>query len=542
VVSFDIGGGADTGSGMAHGQTDGTGRKVRRDASTTRTSGAATSLGDGGARRVRAVGLPRPDDAPELVALLDDLERLDGLHARVVEQVARLQASHESELVTGLPVETWLLAAGMPRADRRMLATAVTQLDRLPSVARAFADGTVSWAQVRAVALAVARLSEAQVAIVDDELAPLLARQAHRDPDELAVIVTELVASLTPQVRTDDADTAERDRFLSFQPRLDGTGARVYGDLDGLGYGLVAAALDAGMPLTRRHGHIGATADPATRRTTARAAGTHRADRLVQLATDDLARRTGTPLHPDRPLTADTDATDATEGTDGIDGTDGTEGTDGAGGHQTVDRTRALAPQVTLLLTLDQLLGDDTLPVDLLAPVTGGRLKVSTPTARHWLDQAGGRLRTIVLDQTGRTLGVGRRRRFAPAWIRDAIEATHTTCCAPGCQTAVRICDIDHHTPWTPPPHTTTATPGEPDGSDRPGRTDLDQLGPLCRACHTAKDHGWTITTHPDSTRRWHHPRTGLTIDTTPHAQLDTPARHHRTTGGPRPSGADPPT
>lgn len=457
--------------------------------------------------RARAARVPGSTDAPRLAALLDDVAAIDALQARVVDGLGELIASGEVEAATGLPVETWLLVAGVTRSDRRMLATAVTQLGRLPAVAAAFAHGTLTWPQVRTVCLAVSRLSVADAQEADQVLAPLLAAQAQADPDELGQLVDDLVAALAPDEVTRDVEEAQRSSFVAFQPRLDGTGAQVYGDLDGVGFGLVAAALDAGMPLAGRgRDHIGQTADPVSRRQTARAAGAHRADRLVQLASDDLARRTGTPIDRNLPLAAD-----AADGH--------TEAEGGA-----VDRTRSISPQVTLLLTVDQLLGDDRLPVEMLTTATGGRLKVSSGTARRWMDQAGGSLRGIVLDETGRALGVGRRQRFATGWVREAIEATHATCAAPGCTVAVRVCDVDHHDGWD-------------DGTGgRRGRTDLDELGPLCRTCHGAKDRGWTIEVADDGRRRWVHPRTGITVHTTPRTVLDAPARRRRSRG----TGRDP--
>jgi hypothetical protein len=51
-----------------------------------------------------------------------------------------------------------------------------------------------------------------------------------------------------------------------------------------------------------------------------------------------------------------------------------------------------------------------------------------------------------------------------------------------------------------------------PEPGDPPGRTDIDQLAPLCRRDNTAKEpDGWTATQRADGTRRWTHRRSGIT-------------------------------
>lgn len=218
--------------------------------------------------------------------------------------------------------------------------------------------------------------------------------------------------------------------------------------------------------------------------------GRWRAGRLVQLCADELARH-GRPLDTSRPLVADA-ADGAVTDTDAADGT--------------AERTRALAPEALLVLTPAQLLGDDGLPVELVTKVTGGRLRVAAPTARRWVDQAGARLRAVVLDDTGQVLGVGTRTRVPPGWLRDAQLAVHATCAGPGCRTAAAVCDLDHHTPVHP------HRPGDP-----PGRTDIDNLGPLCRSDNSDKEHqGWQVRQLEDGTVGWHHPRSGLTTRTIP--------------------------
>jgi hypothetical protein len=182
-------------------------------------------------------------------------------------------------------------------------------------------------------------------------------------------------------------------------------------------------------------------------------------------------------------------------------------------------------------MDVDQLLGHDGLPVELLTDLTGGRLKVASSTARDWLDQAGCRLRTIVLDDTGQILGVGRAVRQPPGWLEQATRATDATCRAPGCRTAASVCDLDHHTPWHP---------RRPD--DTPGGTDADNLGPVCRTDNTAKHHqGWDVERLGDGTIGWTHPRTGIHLRTIPWATARAAARHRRDRHPPDPRPPDRP-
>jgi hypothetical protein len=462
---------------------------------------------------------PLVDACEPLAELLDCVAAADRANARTVELLARLHLTGEAEAVTGVSVELWLLRAGLPASDRRMLATAVTQLGRLPAVADGFARGVVSWGQVRTVCLLTQRLSVDDAGEFDLTLAPSIDRYAGADPDGLLAIARQIVDRLQSDRTASESDRAEREAFVSLQPRLDGTGGEVYGDLDGLGFGLVAAALSAGAPLPGRRrdlvgqhpGRLGDGGD-AGRDGMARL-GRHRADRLVQLCADDLARH-GRPLTPGVPLAADAPL-----------------GADEVAGAAGVDRTRALAPEATLIVNVDQLLGDDGLPVELLTTLTGGRLKVSAGTARDWLDQAGCRLRTIVLDHTGQVLGVGRAARHAPGWLTDATNATAATCQAPGCRTAASACDLDHHTPWHP------VRPDDPAGA-----TDVHNLGPLCRTDNVAKERqGWTVRQQDDGTIAWDHPRSGLTVRTLPWATTRAAARPPGPPGIRRPTGRPPP-
>jgi hypothetical protein len=453
---------------------------------------------------------PVVDACEPLAELLDQAAVADRANQRMVELLARLHATGEAETVTGVAVDVWLLSVGLPASDRRMLDTATVQLERLPAVADGFARGLVSWGQVRTLCLLAQRLSDADVDQFDLTLAPSIDRYADADPDGLLAIARQIVDRLQVRQVAAETERAERDAFVSMQPRLDGNGGRFHGELGGLGFGLVAAALSAGAPLPAGRRELVGDRARDLDGEQVRTLGRHRADRLVQLCADDLARR-GRPVAAGLPLAADTPALET--GTDqGAD--DGAAVDEGA----VIDRTRALAPEATLIIDVDQLLGHDGLPVELLTDLTGGRLKVGAGTAREWLDQAGCRLRTIVLDETGQVLGVGRATRQPPGWLTDANRATDATCQAPGCRTAASVCDLDHHRPWHP---------RRP--ADTPGATDGVNLGPVCRTDNTGKhQQGWDVERRGDGTVGWTHPRAGLTVRTVPWATARAAARPPR--------------
>jgi hypothetical protein len=139
---------------------------------------------------------PLPDELDALLALLIDADRIQ---ARIIALVARLQASGAAEATTGVPLELWLAARGRrTRADRRMLGTAADTLQRLPSLAAAFAGGRVSWSQVRALALRCERLPAHVCDAVDDALAREIDGFADAEPEALLHAVSRALASIDP--------------------------------------------------------------------------------------------------------------------------------------------------------------------------------------------------------------------------------------------------------------------------------------------------------------------------------------------------------
>lgn len=411
---------------------------------------------------------------PGLAAALVAAQAIDRAVAHLVETLLALDEHQVAETITGIPLEQWLAIVGRrTRSDRRMLLTACDALRRLPTLRTAFLDeATVSWAQARAIALAVERLPHHLDDLIDDALADSIPACRQDDPDSLVGVVGRALRSIeasaaTPATSETPADTED---YVAMQPRLDGTGGRIHGELGAVGFATVDAALSPEpQDLGAGSGRIGGVA--------ARA----RARMLVRLCDASLAGgdQPGSP-HGSAPL---------------ADG-DHPERSVGSGSR----------PQLLVRVELSTLLDDQAMPGELLTRLTGGKMWVDAATVRRLVDQRGADLRSVVLDETGRIVGVGRRTRVPPTWLRDAALALHDTCTAPGCLRPARSSDLDHARPWVSHQH---RVPG--------GSTDVEQLGPLCRTHNRTKERaGWEVTRTADGVSRWRHPATGVASTTRP--------------------------
>ena len=86
-------------------------------------------------------------------------------------------------------------------------------------------------------------------------------------------------------------------------------------------------------------------------------------------------------------------------------------------------------------------------------------------------------------------IGIGRRSRIVPAWLRRHVDHRDGGCRFPGCG----------HTRWTDAHHIRHWGKGGP--------TDLDNLVLLCHAHHRLiHEGGWTIRGHPSGRLRFHDP------------------------------------
>ncbi len=451
-------------------------------------------------------GIELPDGVPDVAAavpglgaVLEALGRVDRAVAAAVDGLLELEDSQLVETVTHLPVEQWLSIVGRrTRADRRMLLSTVSVLRRLPSLREAFcSSGSVSWAQVRTIVLEVHRLPGRLDAALDEGIGAAIERCRGADPDVLATEVGWVIAEVRRGEERAAVDRSEPvEEFVALQPRLDGTGGRVWGEFGPVGFATLDAALATGPVGEGVRGGVGQAPDPARTQATAATAGRARAARLLELCDQRIA---GT-------------GRDSDGHSDGADG-----GVVSVGGRV----------QLLVRAELSALLDREQVPAALLTHLSGGRMWVDAATARRLVDERGADLRTVILDDTGSVVGVGRRRRLAPGWLSDALLAVHDICSAPGCLTAARVCEQDHARPWHPV---------RPDAV--PGTTDVGELAPLCRTDNRSKERaGWIVSQQPDGTRTWQHRFTGLSTRTVPATRPPRRARAGptpRTGPGPR--------
>jgi hypothetical protein len=459
-------------------------------------------------------GLPVLDELPQLAAVLHDLRQVDRLIAQVIDGLLLLEDTSLAEAATGLGIDTWLTIVGRRTgADVRMLRTTAKVMRRVPSLHAAFQAGQVSWAQVRSVVLAVRPLPRHLDDRIDTAVAYVLTAAADNEPDGLTRSIRWHLDALDPSETEREQQEASEQEYLAMQPRLDGTGGRFWGELGATNWALFDAAINTAL-FDDHTPHITETTeaggpscsdpdaddaavrdpddlDAVDRHSTPRRVrdvGRARITRLIDHLDNSMANRLVPP-------TAGAHATSRPTGSSPDDPT----------GHAVSGPMRSRM-QLLLRIDLSTLLDRDRTPASLLTTLLGGHVRVTAATARALLEQRGADLRTVIVDDVGAVVGVGRRARVAGDWLNDATLALHDTCSFPGCSIAARRSETDHAHPWHP------ARRGDP-----PGKTDIDQLAPLCWAHNQTKESdGWSVTQRPDGTRRWRHHRTGLSTTTPP--------------------------
>jgi hypothetical protein len=328
--------------------------------------------------------------APQLLDRTAELvrarNRIDAELARTVRVADLTQAPEHDGVKT---MRSWL------RGHARLSPAAAAQvvrngrvLERLPVVAAAFADGTVTAEQVGVIA-PVSRpenvaAAAAQGVDLTDVDAVLAATAATRQHAHLGQVVHHYLSRLNPDgVEPDPTES----RSLTLAKHSDGT-LSIRGELDAVGGEKVQAALESFVQADRPQGDL---------RTRAQRLG----DALVQLADNALASG-------DLPI------------------------------------MRTVKPHVAVLIDLDDLVDPATGPG---AAETGFGARISATRAR-WL-ACDGSISRVVMGPDGQVLDYGRTRRIVPPPLRRAVEIRDRHCVFAGCDAPTHWCDVHHRVHWT---------------------------------------------------------------------------------------------
>jgi hypothetical protein len=157
---------------------------------------------------------------------------------------------------------------------------------------------------------------------------------------------------------------------------------------------------------------------------------------------------------------------------------------------------RAAEPLVNLVVdvhTLDALInGNPTLPTPPPEPrrrrcetVDGVALRPVDIASGIWW----GRVRKVVVDDTGVVIAMGRRQRLFTGAAREAVMLQAFRCVAAGCDVPLRRCQADHLRDW-----------------QHAGVTDPWNGGPLCGRHNRMKNTGYRITRDPAGYWHTHRP------------------------------------
>jgi hypothetical protein len=129
-----------------------------------------------------------------------------------------------------------------------MLLTAADVLAAMPATALLFAEGTLSWGQIRAIVAEARRLGRDERTLLDGSIGASAELFAKLDPDDAVDAVRVAVAQLRDRRAVQRSeDRAERGNFLYGQPGMFSRGT-LYGELDNLSLATVLGSVDALAP------------------------------------------------------------------------------------------------------------------------------------------------------------------------------------------------------------------------------------------------------------------------------------------------------
>ncbi len=414
--------------------------------------------------RIRSLVSTATVGGGEVGGLLDLLHGLDAGQAAATALAARVQRHQLARRATGLTLEAFLACQGpLPQAQRRRLLRNAKTLDGLPHLAAVAARGVVPAAALTSITAEARGLDTA----ARDELDRCFADEeqlARLGPEELVAAVRDAAARLAPAAEERDQLRPIEDRFLSLQPRLDGS-LTGYFELDAASGATLLEAIESAAPPpsagpkdVTAHAHDGSPRQPIVPDSWARRSrGRQRADGLIRIAEDHLAGS--------------------------VVGTGGDH--HAAGDHLPVasERPRRARPRFLVLTDIATLTGHDALAgASQLLWAAVGRAPALTPAMVRRL--ASDADLQLVLHDDGRILGITEPTARIPAPVRSAVLARDRGCRFPGCAAPPRYLDLHH------------VQPREEDGP-----TVVENLVGLCRRHHTAVTLGrWKLAMTPDAT------------------------------------------
>ncbi len=181
-----------------------------------------------------------------LVGLSDALRRMHQATAEAVELAGRVQRAGVVEVIEGLPLELFLaLEHRLVSSDARMLLEAARLLAHMPVTKTLFAEGKLSWGQVRGMVARLRRMQVADLAQVDGRVEASLDLVDKYSPDELVWAVERAADDIDGARKVERREQrAVEASFLAVQPSFDGC-VRLYGELDAVAGATCLNALEA---------------------------------------------------------------------------------------------------------------------------------------------------------------------------------------------------------------------------------------------------------------------------------------------------------
>ncbi|MEI4272601.1 DUF222 domain-containing protein [Klenkia sp. LSe6-5] len=321
----------------------------------------------------------------QLRDLTTERNRLDAVIARLARHAELTQAVEVDGLVS---VRSWLIGhLRLSGAEASRIVRVGRAVEHFPVMGEAFADGSVSAAQVDVVASAVgdreraaAQLQGIDLGVFDRAWTQVAMSSSHR---ALVTAVQAFVEALDPDGV--EPDPVEQ-RSLSISTHADGTVSGRF-DLDAVGGEKVKTALESIVQADRPDGDL-------------RSRAQRQGGALVQLADNALA----------------------------------------AGGLPVL---RSVKPHVVVTIGIEDLVADGTGP----ATATTGFGSVISAARARWLACDAGVTR-VVMGPEGTPLDVGRTHRVVTPGLRRAVVARDKTCVFAGCGAPHHWSDVHHLVHW----------------------------------------------------------------------------------------------